>query len=219
MPTNPFAPAFEDLPESLPIFPLAGVLLLPGGQLPLNIFEPRYLKMVNDALAGPRMIGMIQPKNEGAGQTIYDVGCAGKITEFSETTDGRYQISLAGICRFRVQQEKQVNTPYRQVTADWNAYENDLISQGCLGLDRKKLAALLQSYFPQQGLSCDWSKVEEATDNRLITCLSMICPFDAREKQVLLEAPCSKTRAEIFMSMLEIAVHDNKAINPCASKH
>lgn len=219
MTTNPFAPAFENLPDSLPIFPLAGVLLLPGGQLPLNIFEPRYLKMVDAALAGPRMIGMIQPSGAGNPPPVYGIGCAGKITEFSETDDGRYLITLSGICRFRVREERQADTPYRQITPDWQPFEKDMLKTDCLGLDRKKLAGLLQSYFPQQGLSCDWSKVEEATDNRLITCLSMICPFDAKEKQALLEAACCKTRAEIFMSMLEIAVHDNKTINPCASKH
>ena len=213
---NPFAPNFADLPENLPIFPLAGVLLLPSGNLPLNIFEPRYVRMVDDAMKTHRMIGMIQPKSADA---IYETGCAGKITEFTETSDGRYLVTLTGICRFKVANELKTTTPYRQIQANWSPFEKDLENVGCLKLDRKKLNALLKSYFSDQELQCDWEKIETATDGRLITCLSMICPFDAKEKQALLEAESCKVRAETFMAMLEMAVRAGKAPASCKSQH
>lgn len=217
MDRNPFAPPFEDFPATVPIFPLAGVLLLPNGNLPLNIFEPRYLKMVEDAMASRRMIGMIQPRDsDGANVPVYETGCAGKITEFSETADGRYLITLTGLCRFRVAEELKVATPYRQVKADWMPFKKDIENVGCLDIDRKKLLELLKSYFVDQGLDCDWSAIESAPDGKLITCLSMICPFDAKEKQALLEAPCCETRARTFMTMLEMAIHDGKS---CPSRH
>jgi Lon protease-like protein len=217
MARNPFAPPFETLPASLAIFPLSGVLLLPNGNLPLNIFEPRYLKMVEDAMATHRMIGMIQPRPEGGpGVPIYDIGCAGKITEFSETADGRYLITLTGICRFQIAAELDVMTPYRQVKTNWEPYRNDIESVTSLDVDRSRLVELLRTYFTDQGMDCDWGAIENAPDGKLITCLSMICPFDAKEKQALLEAACCKTRAKTFMAMLEMAVHNN----PCgSSKH
>ncbi|MCC7305628.1 MAG: LON peptidase substrate-binding domain-containing protein [Alphaproteobacteria bacterium] len=218
METNPFAPRFEDLPETLPVFPLPGVLLLPAGHLPLNIFEPRYLKMVQDVLGGNRLIGMIQPKHPDKPE-IYDTGCAGKITEFTETSDGRYLITLTGICRFHVVQELKTVLPYRQVKAGWQPFRSDLDTVGCLNLDRKKLHTLLQSYFKTEGLDCEWERIEKATDGRLITCLSMVCPFDAKEKQALLEAPDCKSRADMFMTMLEMAVLAGKTAEPCKSSH
>lgn len=214
MEQNPFAPVFEDLPKDLPVFPLEGVLLLPTGNLPLNIFEKRYLSMVDDAMASHRMIGMIQPKDENV--NLYEIGCAGKITEFRETGDGRYLITLNGICRFRIREELSVNTLYRQVRSDWNEFQKDLIVPECLDVDRDKLNGLLQSYFSSQDMNCDWEAVKKAPDSRLITCLAMVCPFDAKEKQALLEAPCCKTRAETFMTMLEMAV---KARQECKSCH
>lgn len=214
---NPYAPRFEDLPEILPVFPLSGVLLLPFGHLPLNIFEPRYLKMVEDALAGNRMIGMIQPKNGGdAKPTLFDMGCMGKIVDFSETEDGRYLITLCGISRFNVVEEMNVDTPYRQVRPNWSPFAGDMDVAGCLDIDRKKLYGLLESYFEEKGFECEWEMIEQATDGKLITCLSMICPFDAKEKQALLEAPCCKTRSKMFKAMLEMALHEAKSI--CGSR-
>jgi len=214
--TNPYAPNFEDLPNAIPIFPLSGVLLLPTGQLPLNIFEPRYLEMIEDAMAGSRMIGMIQPR-EGQGDpkkpSLYRIGCAGKITGFQETSDGRFEISLTGICRFHIEEELEVTTPYRQVACDWSRYEKDLENVSCLNLDRDKLEALLGDYFKMQGMRCDWGAVKGATDGRLITCLSMICPFDAKEKQALLEAGCCRERAKTFMTMLELAARQAANFN------
>lgn len=209
-----FAPEFKKLPKTLPVFPLTGVLLLPGGQLPLNIFEPRYLSMIESALASDRLIGMIQPRpgqdSDVSEPDIYDVGCAGKITIFNEMPDGRYEIKLSGISRFRVKKERRTNAPYRVVKPDWSPYEDDLIKSTCLNLNRDKLLSLLKTYFAGEGMECDWGAVESATDGKLITCLSMACPFEAGEKQALLEAPCSKTRADKFMAMLEIAAHAGK---------
>lgn len=219
METNPFAPDFDDLPEELPIFPLAGVLLLPRGSLPLNIFEPRYVAMVEDALRGNRLIGMIQTKTaeDGADDDIFTVGCAGKITEFSETVDGRYEIKLAGISRFKIAEELSKNSKgYRRVRTSWTDYEGDLKAKTCLDLDREKLKSLLQKYFHKQGMDCDWYAVDEADDGKLITCLSMVCPFTPCEKQALLEAGCCHDRGEKFMTMLEMAACDEGG---CKHKH
>jgi len=211
MSNNPYAPPFSDLPDILPIFPLTGVLLLPFGELPLNIFEPRYLEMINRALAGNRMIGMVQTKDKTPQiPIIYETGCAGKITEFHETSDGRYIITLTGISRFIIKKELSTTTPYRQIIPNWSSFENDMVAADCLDIDRERLTQMLQSYFAKQQLNCDWTKINEASDGRLITCLSMICPFTPQEKQALLEAKCCKTRADIFMTMLEMGMHSDK---------
>ncbi|MCB1651499.1 MAG: LON peptidase substrate-binding domain-containing protein [Alphaproteobacteria bacterium] len=209
---NPFAPDFKDLPETLPVFPLSGVLLLPFGQLPLNVFEPRYVRMVDDALKGARIIGMIQPRmayDDGENPALYTVGCAGKITEFSHTEDGRYLISLTGLCRFRVTEELAVNTPYRQVRGAWGDFESDLGRKACLGVERAKLESLLDAYFERHNMSCDFKKFEGVADGNLMTCLSMICPFEPQEKQALLEQVCCAERAKLFMKMLEMAIKQN----------
>jgi len=212
--TNPFAPDFEALPEILPIFPLSGVLLLPCGELPLNIFEPRYRAMVEDSLAaGHRMIGMIQPCACGRGEegekpsaaNIYKTGCAGKIIDFSEAEDGRYLITLSGIRRFRVSEELSLQPGgYRAVRADWSGFEDDVHQRQCLQLDRETFKSKLRSYFDKHSMECDWDAVDDASDGRLITCLSMICPFQPSEKQALLEAQNCKERAELFMQMLSM---------------
>lgn len=213
---NPFAPDFKDLPDMLPIFPLRGVLLLPSGQLPLNIFEPRYVAMIEDALAGNRMIGMVQPQGPEVEKIeddtpVFAAGCAGKITEFSETGDGRFLVTLTGISRFDISEELLVERGYRRARPSWKAYKDDLDPKHCLDLDRARLRALLEQYFVKEGMDCDWGAIDEAPDGRLITCLSMVCPFDAREKQALLEAKCCKTRAEMFMTMLDMAVRSGIA--------
>ncbi len=211
MQENPFALEFKKLPKSLPVFPLIDAFLLPGGQLPLNVFEPRYLDLVNDALKGDRLIGMIQPKE---GEVLHDTGCAGKVVEFSETQDGRYLITLCGTYRFKVAKEIKSKAAYRSVKPDWTPFKDDHTAHKCLGLNREKLTDLLRIYFKDQGMDCDWNAIADAPDGKLITCLSMICPFDAREKQALLEAPCCKSRAELFMGMLEISV---QSLNHTAS--
>lgn len=195
----------EELPETLAIFPLSGVLLLPKGRLPLNIFEPRYLAMVDDVMSAGRMIGMIQPRGEDP-QDIFKTGCAGKITEFTETEDGRYQITLTGVCRFDIENELPQKSGYRRVKPVWSTYKKDLQEPGSPGLDKERLKNLLKKYFSQQDMTCDWDAVEGTPDGKLITCLAMICPFEPGEKQALLEAQCGRTRAEMFMTMLEMAV-------------
>lgn len=215
MDKNPYAPDFADLPETLAIFPLTGVLLLPHGTLPLNIFEDRYLSMIDDAMSGSRMIAMMQPKTphtDGASE-IYQIGCAGKITEFSETTDGRYLITLTGICRFHIAQELKVVTPYRQVKTNWQQFETDIQTKRCLGIDRDKLRDLLETYFAHEEMSCDFDKFEDIEDGSLMTCLSMVCPFEPSEKQALLEQICCKERAQMFMTMVEMAIKSGKPLD------
>ena len=209
---------YDNLPDQIPIFPLTGVLLLPRGHLPLNIFEPRYLSMVDDAMRGDRLIGMIQPKEYQADE-IYDIGCAGRIISYEETPDGRYLITLEGVSRFRVKEEIRSDKDYRSVMADWSEFSHDSTPMECLDLNKKALIDLLGDYFDKEGLSCDWGAVENSEDEKLITALSMICPFDAKEKQVLLEAPCCKARAETFMTMLDFAVKSLQAAENSISKH
>ncbi len=221
MERNPFAPPYRELPETIAIFPLGGVLLLPCGQLPLNIFEPRYLAMVEDAMARHRFIGMVQPRDKNVKEItddtpVFETGCAGKITEFSETEDGRYMITLTGISRFRIVKEVSGNRGYRSVSTGWKAYKEDLSEKKCLDLDRERLKVLLRRYFDMHEMTCDWDAIEDAPDGRLITCLSMICPFDASEKQALLEAQCCHARAKLFMTMLEMASCEKE---DCCSQH
>lgn len=198
----------EDLPRVIPVFPLPGVLLLPRGRLPLNIFERRYLAMFDDALAGDRMVGMIQPTDPAMPEPVpqlFEIGCAGRITSFSETGDGRYLVALDGVARFRIIEELPLQRGYRRVAADWMPYEGDLGREGCT-IDRKRLTELLQAYFRQHGLSANWDAVSQAPDERLTTSLAMICPFEPSEKQALLEARCLSDRAKLMMALLEIAV-------------
>jgi len=197
---------FANLPGRLPIFPLAGVLLLPHGQLPLNIFEQRYLQMVDDALASDRLIGMIQPREKN-GAPVYDIGCAGRIVNFAEAEGGRYLITLAGMCRFKIGNDAPGKQAYRCVTPDWSAFEADMQPQAkTVAVDRAKLNRLLQSYFRQQEMSCDWDKVDIAADTDLLTALEMICPLKPSEKQALLEASDVQRRTELFLAMIEMAV-------------
>jgi len=196
-----FSQRFETLPQILPLFPLTGVLLLPRGTLPLNIFEPRYLAMVDHALKTDRLIGMIQQKEDGS---LYDIGCAGRIISYTETTDGRYEIILGGVCRFRGAQGLEDPQGFRTCVPRWAGFEKDMEPMGCLDLDRARLTALLQAYFEKQGMTCSWDAVQEAADEKLITCLAMVCPFEPKEKQALLEAVCCKERAHLFMTLLEM---------------
>lgn len=205
-----FDPDFDDLPAHLPLFPLTGVLLLPRGELPLNIFEPRYLNMTVDALAGSRMIGMIQPtehENSQPNPPVYRTGCAGRIVAFQETEDGRFLLTLKGICRFDVSEELSSTRGYRPVVADWSRYRNDLVQDGEATIDRHRLLRSLKSYFKLHGISADWNAIESSADERLVTCLSMICPFEASEKQALLEAPTLSARGEVLTTLVEMSVH------------
>lgn len=209
--TKPFRQTYDTLPGELPIFPLGGVLLLPRGQLPLNIFEPRYVAMVDDALRASRLIGMIQPDETGE---LYKVGCAGRITSYNETADGRYEIVLTGVTRFKIEEELGQKSGYRRANVGWADFKDDLEPMGCLDMDRNKLKNLLKDYFHHQGLTCSWDAVDNAGDEKLITSLAMICPFDAHEKQALLETPCCKARAKLFMTLLEM-----ESNGCCGCKH
>jgi Lon protease-like protein len=196
-----------DLPLAIPVFPLDGALLLPGGQLPLNIFEPRYLNMIDDAMAGDRLIGMVQTR--GGGREIPGlalVGCAGKITSFAETSDGRYLITLTGLCRFAVGEELPVRTPYRQVRAQWDRFETDLRpgEDTAAHLDKSEFLAALSHYLEHRGLGIEWESAQAAPIDALINSLSMGLPFDAAEKQALLEAATLEDRAATLTALLEI---------------
>lgn len=197
------------LPEVLPLFPLEGALLLPGGQLPLNIFEPRYLRMVDEVLGGARMIGMIQPRAANKNSPLYDVGCAGRITSFSETGDGRYLITLTGVHRFRLVEEATGDAPYRLGVADWSAFEidqhRDLSSEK---VDRDELLELMQDYLESEGLKTDWDAASEAPVDALVASLAMGCPFGPSEKQALLEAATVADRAECLMALMEMSGGD-----------
>ncbi|HSK38691.1 MAG TPA: LON peptidase substrate-binding domain-containing protein [Arenibaculum sp.] len=220
MSPNPFDPTFDRLPGTLPIFPLADVLLLPRARLPLNVFEPRYLAMVEDAMAaGNRMIGMIQPSDPGdrsSEPAVYGMGCAGRVTSFSETDDGRYLITLTGTCRFNVAEELATTRGYRRVVPDWSPFESDLDPPGEVELDRPRLVGGLRAYFKQNGLTANWDAVENTPDERLINSLSMICPLSASEKQALLEAPDLGERARLMITMIEMAVFNQNDGNTSA---
>lgn len=203
------------LPNVLPVFPIGGAVLLPRGVMPLNIFEPRYLAMVRDAMAGSKLIGMIQPRfiaseDDDSGAMgrpgLFDVGCAGRITEFRETGDGRMIIALTGVSRFSVARELDVTTPYRQVMPDFDAYADDEGEPRPLApAARSALETTLRSYLDTQGLSADWKAVAEADDDSLVTTLSAVCPFDPVERQALLEARDLPARAATLNALMTFA--------------
>ncbi len=199
----------KDLPETIAIFPLPGALLLPRSRLPLHLFEPRYLAMFDDCLKTPaRMIGMIQPFDGPNGESsLHSIGCAGRVTAFSETEDGRYMITLSGISRFRVVEEVEGFTPYRRCKVNWEGFDRDLgPTEHDTQFDRKSFLSSLERYFDDQGLKTDWESLQEAEDELLINSLSMLCPFDAEDKQALLEAPSLTTRRETLMTLIEFAM-------------
>jgi uncharacterized protein len=202
-----------ELPAVLPIFPLTGVLLLPRGRLPLNIFEPRYLAMTRDALAGERLIGMVQPSDppkdypgEGMNPPVYRIGCAGRMTQFTETDDGRYLITLTGISRFRIVEELPLLSGYRRVIPDWRPFARDRdAAAGESEFDRARLIRGLRGYFAQRKLSADWSAIEKAPGDYLVTSIAMACPFAPSEKQALLEAADPGERARLLTALVEMA--------------
>lgn len=198
----------EDLPKTVPIFPLTGALLLPRGALPLNVFEPRYLAMVDGALAGDRLIGMIQPtENEehNLRPPLSDVGCLGRLVSFTEGDDRRYHITLKGLCRFRVAQELSVDTPYRQVTPDYSIFLGDLVLREDGEFPRDRVIAALKHYLSRRDLKADWQAVMNAPPETLVNALSMLCPFEPAEKQALLEAPSWDERIATLIALLEMA--------------
>jgi Lon protease-like protein len=201
--------SISDLPAVIPVFPLTGVILLPRTRLPLNIFEPRYLAMVDAAMDHYRLIGMIQPRNPGSeaarNPPLADVGCVGRITDYSETEDGHYLITLTGIARFQVSGERESRTPYRQVAADYTLFAGDLLSTEDPAIFRTRLLAALKPYLSDRAMQTDWKSIEEAPAETLVNALCMICPFEPSEKQALLEAPGLKERADALIALIEIA--------------
>jgi uncharacterized protein len=202
----------SDLPQLIPVFPLDGALLLPGGDLPLQIFEPRYLNMVDDAMAGDRLIGMIQTKGGArANPILADVGCVGRITSYNETSDGRYLITLTGVCRFEAGEELSLRTPYRQVRARYDRFEADLDREATAEADpqdRARFATALKRYLNLRELDIDWETANEAPLEALVNSLCMGLPFDPAEKQAFLEAADLHGRFEALTLLLEIDAGD-----------
>ena len=224
-----FDPELQQLPMRIPIFPLPSALLLPGGQLPLNIFESRYLAMVTHALATPtRLIGMVQPLDHHAGDDmsndnlandeladdpgLFETGCAGRLSFFQESDDGRFVIALNGVCRFhRLRQELDPNG-FLVADVDWQPFANDL-RVDLSALDRDPLISVLKRYFDMKGFETDWTQIENSDNHQLLATLSMICPFEVAEKQALLEADSMAKRADLLIAMMEMALHDETGGN------
>jgi Lon protease-like protein len=208
----PFHPAFADLPTEIPVFPLSGALLLPEGRLPLNIFEPRYLAMVEDSLGAGRMLGMVQGDpslpRQGAESQLYRVGCLGRVSSFAETDDGRLLITLTGLIRYRIAEEIGARRGYRRVRADYDGFAGDLAAdRPAPQIDRAALLGTLQPYFRARGIEANWDAVEQTGDAMLVTTLCMVCPFDVREKQALLEAGSVEERARILVALMQMDSH------------
>lgn len=207
----PGAPRYENLPREIPLFPLTGVLLLPGSRLPLNVFEPRYLNMTDAALAGPRLIGMIQPKSGDDGHPeLYSAGCAGRIVSFSETEDGRYLITLTGLLRFGIEGEAPLRDGYRVALADWAPFRGDLDEESSEGVDRPRILHALRAYFTVNKVEANWPAIEETRADRLVNSLAMMIPFQPSEKQALLEAVTLADRADVLVALLEMALAANE---------
>lgn len=207
-----FSTRFEDLPGEIPVFPLAGALLLPHGRLPLNIFEPRYLAMVEDALGAGRVLGMIQgdasrPRTD-RGTATYGVGCLGRVTSFSETDDGRYLITLSGLLRFRATAESGMRRGYRRMAVDFADFAADLEPPpGADSLPRDQFLSVLRPYFRARGMDVNWEAIGRTPEAMLVTTLSMLCPFTVAEKQALLEAPDHAARSAMMVTLMRMALH------------
>ncbi len=209
---SPFGIAFDALPDAISIFPLPGALLLPRGRLPLNIFEPRYLAMILDALGDERLIGMVQTEAKHGGLVpedagLFGIGCAGRIVAFNETPDGRLLITLEGVCRYRIDAELADKNGYRRVRPDFSSFRAD-IDAGPPDLDRKVFLALLRRYFDAKQLKVDWASLEQTEDRLLIATLAMMCPFGLPEKQALLEAPDFAAITDVMEKLMTMAIQD-----------
>ena len=211
----------DGLPPMIPIFPLTGALLLPYGQLPLNIFEPRYVALIEDALGANRLMGMIQPQGAereavDGKNPLFDIGCLGRITEFADPGDGRYEIVLTGVSRFTVAHEIGTHRGYRRVEADYSLFLDDLAPSDTVITNRVALLAALKVYFECRNLETDWNALDEVPDLVLVTTAAMGCPMKPEEKQLLLEAQTLAKRAEQLQAILEMAMHD---IGNTAARH
>ena len=206
------------LPEIVPLFPLSGTILLPRGQLPLNVFEPRYLALVDDVLKAERLIGIVQPQSENATSErapLFEIGGLGRITAFAEMDDGRYLITLSGLTRFRIVRELSVLTPYRQAQAAFQEFEGDRApAPDAPGLDRAALLSALKRYFAANRIEADWPSIERAPAEGLVNSLSMIAPVPGPEKQALLEAKTAAERAHILITLIELALAGQGSSEP-----
>lgn len=204
------AASLRTLPTEFPIFPLPGAVLLPGGRLPLNIFEPRYLAMIEDALGQGRVLGMIQPDASRppapSGPGLYRVGCLGRIASFSETDDGCFLITLAGLTRFSVSVELDMQRGYRRVRGDLARFAGDLEPDSD-GVDRETMLRALRAYFTARGFNANWDAINEMPDGPLVSTLAMVCPFEPAEKQALLEAQGTAERSQALLALLEMGAH------------
>jgi Lon protease-like protein len=217
----PFHPRVDQLPAEFPVFPLTGALLLPRGKLPLNIFEPRYLAMTEDALAAGRMLAMIQPDASRpplqVGPSLFSVGCLGRLTSFSETDDGRYLITLLGLVRFAVLDELPMRRGYRRVRASFADYERDLQpppDPPQIGVARDAVMTALRAYFTHRGFEANWDAIGRMPDDTLVTTLCMVCPFEPAEKQALLEAATDEDRCAILLTLLKMGAADDGGLQP-----
>ena len=202
---------FDDLSRKIPIFPLTGAVLFPGTQLPLNIFEPRYVQMIDDALASPnRLLGMIQPDkpSQSGTKTLKRVGCVGRISSFNEAEDSRYLITLSGVIRFEVTEELDVTTPYRQIIANYNNFKTDVGTQNIDGIDRSKLLALVKRYLEHRKILADWEIIQQTPTEQLINYLGILVPFTPEEKQLLLEAKTLTTRSHALEALYQSYIFD-----------
>ena len=197
-----------DMPDVIPMFPLPGALLLPRAKLPLHVFEPRYLSMIEDCMkTSSRFIGMVQTYQSGGEAKLHSIGCAGRLNQFSETEDGRYMVTLSGVSRFRIKEEVEGFAPYRRCHVGWDGFERDLGKvEKDNTFDRPAFMAGLKRFFEYQELSTDWETMQEADDELLINSLSMLCPFEPGDKQALLEAPSLSTRRETLTTLIEFAL-------------
>lgn len=207
MTRNPFMPNFNDLPRELPIFPLAGAVMMPGVQLPLNVFEPRYLSMVNDALAADRLIGMIQPRGDDDEETpeIQHVGCAGRITSYSETNDGRIVLVLTGVCRFMVRQELEPRHGYRRVAPDWERFTIDFREDPAETIDQARFLDSLRAYCQLRQVEIPWDEVQKMPIEELVNLLCTHLPLAPEDKQALIETLTAKDRAQLMRGLMDMA--------------
>ena len=207
----------KELPKTIPLFPLNRVLLLPKAKLPLNLFENRYLHMFDHALANNKIIGMIQPKgkilrdSDIKNPNLYEIGCAGRITAFSETNDNRYELILKGVCRFRMKKEKKIINGFRSADVSWDEFKEDYETLSLVSpKKRKDFEALMKIFLKKISINADWEMVETTNDEDLVNMISMCCPFDVSEKQALLEAKTLSERLEILTSLMQMGINENK---------
>jgi Lon protease-like protein len=206
---SPFMPTFEQLPDTLPIFPLPNAIVMPGSNLPLNIFEPRYLNMVQDAMKTHQLVGMIQPKNDQPIPEVFNIGCGGRITRYHETYDGRLEINLAGLCRFKIIEELSTTREYRLIRPDWQAFEVDYQLPDISLHDEKYLINTLKHYFDYKNMQADWKTLEKLDTDELINSMIAILPLNVEEKQSLIEAETLSERLQFFCAILESSFKDS----------